>query len=187
MAKNKSRPSFSPEQSSKQHNSLPEEDEYYISKSQAKRDVEAMQKLGEKLVKLSSNELDKFDLEERLKDAVLFAQTIHSRSAHRRQMQLIGKLMRQTDAAGIQAQYERYHNQLSEQTAQFHQIETWRDRLIKEGDAAINELLLEYPQLERSRIRQLLRNINKEAEQNKAPKSARQLFKYLKEIILKTD
>ena len=187
MAKNKSRHSFSPEQSSKHHTDSPEEDEHYISKSQAKRDVEAMQKLGEKLVKLSPNELDKFDLEERLKDAVLFAQTIRSHSAHRRQMQLIGKLMRQTDTESIQTQYERYHNQLSEQTAQFHQIETWRDRLIKEGDTTINELLAEYPQLERSRLRQLLRNIHKETEQNKPPKSARQLFKYLKEVMLESD
>ncbi len=187
MAKNNSRHSFSPEQSSKHHTDSPEEDEHYISKSQAKRDVEAMQKLGEKLVKLSPNELDKFDLEERLKDAVLFAQTIRSHSAHRRQMQLIGKLMRQTDTESIQTQYERYHNQLSEQTAQFHQIETLRDRLIKEGDATINELLAEYPQLERSRLRQLLRNIHKETEQNKPPKSARQLFKYLKEVMLESD
>ncbi len=181
MAKNKAKPLFSgkPLLSG-------DEDEHYISKSQAKRDVEAMQKLGEKLVKLSPNEVDKFDLEERLKDAILFAQTIRSHSAHRRQMQLIGKLMRQTDAEKIQAQFERYHNQLTEQTAQFHQIESWRDRLIQEGDSAINEVLSDYPQLERSRLRQLTRNIHKETEQNKPPKSARQLFKYLKENMLES-
>ena len=181
MAKNKAKPLFSgkPLLSG-------DEDEHYISKSQAKRDVEAMQKLGEKLVKLSPNEVDKFDLEERLKDAILFAQTIRSHSAHRRQMQLIGKLMRQTDAENIEAQFERYHNQLTEQTAQFHQIESWRDRLIQEGDSAINEVLSDYPQLERSRLRQLTRNIHKETEQNKPPKSARQLFKYLKENMLES-
>ncbi len=181
MAKNKSRQAFS------QNHLSSDKDEHYISKSQAKRDVEAMQKLGEKLVKLSAHELDKFDLEERLKDAILFAQTIRSHSARRRQMQLIGKLMRQSDTDSIQTRYERYHNQLSEYTAQFHKIETWRDRLIKEGDRAINELLVQYPHLERSRLRQLLRNIYKETEQNKPPKNARLLFKYLKESIPGSD
>ncbi len=183
MAKHKAHHSFSNKQADTDGM---ENDEHYISKSQAKRNVEAMQKLGEKLVKLSRHELEKFDLEERLKDAILFAQTVRSHSAHRRQMQLIGKLMRQTDAESIQTQYERYHNQLNEHTAQFHQLESWRDRLIREGDPIINELLLKYPLLDRSRLRQLLRNINKETEQNKPPKSARQLFKYLKEVIIES-
>lgn len=162
-------------------------DEHYISKSQAKRDVEALQKLGVKLVKLSKSSLDKFELDERLKDEILFAQSIRSHSALRRQMQLIGKLMRHVDAEAIVKQYERYQNQINTQNDQFHQLEQWRDRLLSEGDSAINELMASHPQFERSRLRQLLRNAKKETELNKAPKSARQLFQYLKTVISDQD
>jgi len=162
-------------------------DEHYISKSQAKRDVEALQKLGSKLVKLSKSSLDKFELDERLRDAILFAQTIRSHSAHRRQMQLIGKLMRHVDADAILNQYERYQNQIKDNNTQFHGLENWRDRLLSEGDPAINELLNNYPDFDRTRLRQLLRNAKKESENNKPPKSARQLFQYLKEVIPEHD
>ena len=161
-------------------------DEHYISKSQAKRDVEALQKLGEKLVQLSRSTLEKFDLDDRLRDEILFAQTIKSHSANRRQMQLIGKLMRHADSESITKQYERYQNQLSEHNAAFHALEHWRDRILSEGDSAINELVAKYPDFERSRLRQLSRNAKKEAEKNKPPKSARQIFQYLKEMIGET-
>lgn len=157
------------------------DDEHYISKSQAKRDVEEMQKLGGKLVKLSHKTLQKFNLDERLLDAILLAQTIHSNSAGRRQIQLIGKLMRHADIEAIRLQYESYQNQAVEANAHFHKLETWRDRLLIEGDSAINELLKQYSELDRSRLRQLLRNAKKDSEQNKPPRSARELFQYLKE------
>lgn len=162
-------------------------DEHYISKSQAKRNVEALQNLGSKLVKLSKNSLDKFELDERLKDEILFAQTIRSHSAHRRQMQLIGKLMRHVDADDILRQYERYQNQIKDSNARFHDLENWRDRLLSEGDPAINELLHEYPDFDRTRLRQLFRNAQKEFASNKPPKSARQLFQYLKEVMADHD
>ena len=158
-------------------------DEHYISKSQAKRDVEELQKLGGRLIKLSKATLEQFDLDEKLLDAILLAQSIHSNSAGRRQLQLIGKIMRQVDSDAIRLQYERYQNQAKEANAHFHSLELWRDRILTEGDSGINELLNEHPGLERSRLRQLLRNAKKESEKNKPPKSARLLFQYLKEMI----
>ncbi|MCU7836246.1 MAG: DUF615 domain-containing protein [gamma proteobacterium symbiont of Taylorina sp.] len=159
------------------------EDEHYISKSQAKRDVEELQKLGEKLVKLSRAILESFKLEEKLMDALLLAQNIHSNSAKRRQRQLIGKLMRQADYDKIRTQLERYQNQAVEANAYFHKLENYRDQLLAQGDKAVNHLLNDYPQLDRSRLRQLLRNAKKETEQNKPPKSTRQIFQYLKNNI----
>lgn len=166
-----------------EHNAMAEDDEHYISKSRAKRDVEALQKLGLKLMQLSKNILEKFSLDERLLDAILLAQTIKSNSGHRRQVQLIGKLMRHTDADAIRLQLERYQHTKKEVNNHFHELENWRDRLLKEGDSAVQELLTEHPEFERSRLRQLLRNAQKESAQNKAPKSARELFKYLKQVL----
>ncbi len=162
---------------------LEEADEHYISKSQAKRDVEALQKLGVKLMELSENSLKNFDLDERLFDAILLAQKIHSHSGHRRQLQLIGKLMRQVDSNAIRIKLEQFHRPAVEANEHFHQLEKWRDKVLSEGDSAINELVSIYPEFERSRLRQLLRNATKEAEKNKPPKSARQIFQYIKEII----
>lgn len=162
---------------------MEEADEHYISKSQAKRDVEVLQKLGLKLMELSKNALQTFDLDENLLDAIILAQSIHSHSGHRRQVQLIGKLMRQADADAIRLKLERYHVPAVEANKHFHKLEKWRDHLLAEGDTAINELLTEYPDFERSRLRQFIRNAKKEAEKNKPPKSARQLFQYLKELL----
>jgi len=162
---------------------LAETDEHYISKSRAKRDVEELQKLGLKLLKLSKNTLKKFNLDEKLLDALLLAQTIHSNSGHRRQIQLIGKLMRHTDADAIRLQLKSYQHPIEQANEHFHKLEQWRDQLLTEGDSVINELVTQYPALERSRLRQLVRNAKKETEQKKPPKSARMLFKYLKESI----
>lgn len=157
--------------------------EHYISKSQAKRNVEELQKLGGKLVKLSRSILESFNLDEKLMDALLLAQNIHSNSAKRRQAQLIGKLMRETDFEKIRTQLDRFQNQAVEANAHFHKLESYRDQLLTQGDIAINHLLNLYPDLDRSRLRQLQRNAKKEAELKKPPKSARLIFKYLKETI----
>lgn len=162
---------------------MAEADEHYISKSQAKRDVEELQKLGLKLLELSKTTLEKFTLDEKLLDAILLAQTIRSHSGHRRQVQLIGKLMRHADADAIRLQLASYQHPVEVANAHFHKLEKWRDRLLAEGDSAIQELLAQYPELERNRLRQLVRNAKKESEQNKPPKSARLLFKYLKEML----
>ncbi|MCK5662726.1 MAG: DUF615 domain-containing protein, partial [Thiotrichaceae bacterium] len=120
---------------------------------------------------------------EKLMDALLLAQNIHSNSAKRRQAQLIGRLMRESDAEKIRSKYERYQNQAVEANAHFHKLENYRDQLLSQGDQAINHLLSQHPDLDRSRLRQLVRNSKKEAELNKPPKSARQIFQYLKEMI----
>ncbi len=160
-----------------------DEDEHYISKSQLKREVEALQELGVKLTLLSADRLKKFAMDENLRDALLFAQTIKSNGAKRRQMQYIGKLMRGVDAEPLLTQYNQLLHTQSEQKAKFHRLEVWRDRLIAEGDAAINALLEQQPQLERNRLRQLVRHAVKEKGNNQPAKSARQLFQYLKDSI----
>lgn len=158
------------------------EEQHYISKSQLKREVEALQDLGVRLTKLSADTLKKFAMDEDLLNALLFAQTITSNGARRRQMQYIGKLMRKIDAEKLHRKYDQYQHSRSELNAKFHQLEILRDRLISEGDTAINDLLEEQPQFERLRLRQLVRNAAKEKEKNKPPKSARQLFHYLKDV-----
>lgn len=160
-----------------------EESEHYISKTSRKRQMEALQKLGENLVSLKEEELREFPLSNILLEAILAAKKIHQNSARRRQMQYIGKLMRSADAEAIEKKFSEELQKHQKSVDIFHQIEKWRDRLIDEGDAVIEELLSLHPHLERNRIRQLLRNAHKEAVDGKRGKSARTLFKYLRDEI----
>ena len=67
------------------------------SKSQRKRDAHAVQALGVQLVALSAAQLARLDLPETLHEAVLAAQRMRSHGARTRQLQSIGKVMRQLE------------------------------------------------------------------------------------------
>ena len=154
------------------------------SKSQLKRDMLALQKLGLKLKELSITQLKKLQLDEKLYDAVKLSQTIHSNSATKRHRQYIGKIISRLDEneqEKIKAQLLAYENTAHQANKHFHQLEQYREQLLKHGDQAINEILSKHPNLDRTRLRQLIRNSQKETDKQMPPKSARLLFKYLKE------
>jgi ribosome-associated protein len=158
-------------------------DEQWISKSQRKRDSHALQDLGSELVKLPVADLDKLPLEEDLRQAILEAKRIKQHGALKRQLQFIGKLMRNSDADVIREAYQRLINPFREDIRHFHLLEQWRDRLLRDGDDALQELLQDYPDIDRQHIRQLIRTANKERKANKTPRAARELFQYLKTLM----
>jgi ribosome-associated protein len=71
------------------------------SKSQRTRDAQALQALGVQLVALSAAQLARLDLPEALHEAVVAAQRLRSHGARTRQMQYIGKLMRQLEPTAL--------------------------------------------------------------------------------------
>lgn len=154
-----------------------------LSKSQLKRESHARQSLGEELVQLNAVQLRKFELPEDLFQAIKMAQTIRQHGAKKRQLQYIGKLMRNIDVAPIQQGLDDLKGISAQAIATQHKIEQWRQRLIDEGDSAVEALLQEYPNIDRQRIRQLLRSAQKEMQHNKPPKAFRELFKYLREFM----
>lgn len=158
-------------------------DEITKSKSQRKRDMHALQSLGEELVKLSKDQFEKIILPEDIHDAVIDARNIHQRGAHKRQLQYIGRLMRNIDPAPIQEQINTLKGQSTQAAQTLHTIERWRDQLLENGDQVLEKLLEQYPQIDRQYIRQLLRNAHKETKANKPPKSTRALFRYLRDTI----
>ena len=161
---------------------LYDDDEEWISKTQRKRECDALQHLGEELITLKNSELDSFQLPDDLYDAIQAAKKISQRGALKRQKQYIGKLMRDVDAEQIAAQLEKIRHKDDLNNAQFKRIEKWRDRIITEGDKAINALISEFPEADRQHLRQLYRNAMNELKKNKPPVSSRQLFKYIREI-----
>ncbi|MFC0179304.1 ribosome biogenesis factor YjgA [Thorsellia kenyensis] len=162
----------------------PEEEEeiIWVSKSEIKRDAEDLKKLGLELVELSVSTLNTFPLETDLKDAILLAQKI-KKEGRRRQLQLIGKKLRQIDVTPILDALDKLKNKHNQNVVAFHQLEQLRDQLLNNGENAFTEIIEKYPNLDRQHLRSLIRNAQKETTENKPPKSARLLFQYLKSSI----
>lgn len=143
----------------------------------------ALQDLGEELVAVSEDKLAALDLPERLRDAVMHARGISKFGALRRQMQYIGRLMREEgDAETIRAQVDAWKGVSVEETARLHLLERWRVRLLND-DKALEELLIDYPRANIRQLRTLMRNAKREAEAGKPPKSFRELFHVLRETL----
>ncbi|MBI0061056.1 ribosome-associated protein [Gilliamella sp. M0320] len=157
-----------------------EDDEIiYVSKSEIKRDAEVLKKLGVELVNLSKNEISKIPLDEDLLYAIELAQKI-KKEGYRRQIQYIGKLLRNRDIEPITQALDKLKNRHNQQVAMFHRLEKLRDELIETGDAeSIMEL---FPTADRQQLRTLARSARKELTANKPPKTTRQIFQYLKEL-----
>ncbi|AWP31567.1 ribosome-associated protein [Pantoea sp. PNT01] len=160
-----------------------EEDEeiIWVSKSEIKRDAEELKRLGAELVDLGKNSLDKIPLDERLRNEVELAQRI-KKEGRRRQLQLIGKLLRSIDVEPIRVALDKLNNRHNQQVALFHKLEMLRDRLIEQGDEAMGDVIALYPEADRQQLRSMIRNAQKEKAGNKPPKSARQIFQYLREL-----
>lgn len=153
------------------------------TKSELKRQMTALQDIGEILVELPEAQLQKIPLENPLLDAVYTARSLKSHEAKRRQLQYIGKLMRKIDAFPIQAALEKVQSKGQQSKAQFHQIERWRDRLIAEGDTALEKFITEYPAADRQHIRQLMRKAQQDVAKQKKTGGETELFRYLRGLI----
>ena len=153
------------------------------SKSQRKREMIELQKIGEALVALPDNDLAKIPLEEKLADAIQAARSITNHEGKRRQMQYIGRIMRDVEAAPIREALDKLQGKNQQSTAQFHQVERWRTRLLAEGDSVLREFLNKYPDADHQRLRQLVRNAQKDQAAGKNSGASTELFRCLREVV----
>jgi ribosome-associated protein len=154
------------------------------SKSELKREMHARQQLGEQLTKLSHAQLAKIPLSDSLRDAIKDYQRFPQREARRRQLQFIGRLMRDADCEAIEQAWQLTQSGSEASKKVQHRLEHWRDRLIAEGDDAVNVLLAEYPAMDRQPLRQLIRDAIREKKENKPPAASRKLFQYIKPYLV---
>ena len=162
------------------------EEEVQPSRTKRKHDDLALQDLGEELVAVGENKLAELDLPERLRDAIMHARSISKFGALRRQMQYIGRLMREEgDAETIRTRLDAWKGISVAETALLHLIERWRVRLLND-EKALEELIAEYPRADIQQLRSLMRNAKREAEAGKPPKSFRELFQVLRETLNST-
>ena len=151
------------------------------SKSQKKRDSLALQDLGGELVALSSAQLARVDMPDALRLAVREAQRINSNGAKRRQMQYIGRLMREADPAPIQAALDAIKGVSAAAKAREQQLERLRARLI-ENEQGLADIAIAFASADLQQLRQLRRNALKEQELGKPPRAFREIFRVLREL-----
>lgn len=152
------------------------------SKSQLKRDSEALQDLGRELTELPAGKLKKMELDEQLLVAVLDYQRFTANGAKRRQMQYIGKLMRGIDPEPIEEKLAALRGDASAHTNWLHLLERWRERML-EDDKNVQQFINEFSEVDVQQLRTTVRNARKERAEDKAPKAARQLFQMIKDLI----
>ena len=158
---------------------LPDE----ISSSTIKREMTALQKIGETLVDMPQSQLDKIPLPDELRQAITFAHHLKSREAKRRQLQYIGKLMRTIDVEPIQAAIKMAKSLNARTTSQFHEAEEWRERFITEGDNTIQQFLSMHVEADRQQLRQLTRQAQHNRKTGKNTGAEKLLFRYLRVFI----
>jgi ribosome-associated protein len=155
------------------------------SRSQQRREALEIFKLAEALAALSDAQLSRVPLADELRDEVLRTRAVTSHIARKRQTQFLAKQLRKLDDTEIEPirnTLEHDKVQAHHEAASLHRVETWRNRLIDEGDAALEELLALHPSADRQRLRQLARNARAERDNEKPLHAYRELFRELREL-----
>ena len=156
----------------------------YVSKSQLKRESHALQDLGKRLVALSDEHLTAIPLDDSLREAIQLARKIHNkRSALKRQYQFIGKLLRSCDSEPIYAALQALDHQSQQSIKKHHRAEHWRDRIVDQGENAIDALLEEIPTADRQKLRQLWRNRHNAKTDTKKTQQSRLIYKEIKSTL----
>lgn len=160
-----------------------EQDDAAPSKSERKRQMHALQALGESLLSLNDQQLAQIPIEdEQLLLAIQECRQIRSNSARKRHLQLIGKLMRNIDPAPVEKALAAMHQGQRQSTAVFHELEQLRDNILADGTAGAELAMARWPDADRQQLRQLVLRHQREVQLNKPPAASRRLFRYLREL-----
>jgi ribosome-associated protein len=156
------------------------------SKTYRKQEAAALQRIGERLMQLSAEQLQQMDLPNELLEAVLEGQRTKTNAAIVRQRQYIGKVMRAIDAEAINAKLRELDIARGRQAARHSELERWRERLLAD-DSALTEWMTEHPGSDVARLRALIRGARKEQAENAPPRNSRELFRVLREAMPAVD
>jgi len=160
-----------------------ETEEQRLSKSARKREAASLQELGVKLAALPDQEIKALDLPDNLFVALRDLRRLPSHGAQVRQRQYIGKLMRTIDPEPVLAKLAERKQRHDVEIRRFQEIERWRDRLLSDPAAGLDELLQEYRHADRAVLVKLLQKAEKERLEQRSPVGARELFAFLRELL----
>jgi ribosome-associated protein len=156
-----------------------------VSRSQRRREALDVLRLAHALSEMSDAQLKSVPLSEDLLEEVRRTRAVRQQIARKRQNQYLAKQMRKLDdeaLEAIRAALEHDRDRARRETAELHQVESWRERLIAEGDDALGELLAAFPRADRQHLRQLARQAHGERASGRPPHAYRELFRSLRDL-----
>jgi ribosome-associated protein len=162
--------------------SATDQEEERPSKTRRKAEMDSLQALGKALVGVDPVRLRELALPERLGEAIGEARRITQHEARRRQLQFIGRLMREVDAEAIRAKIAAWSDAPNREKARLHAIERWRDRLLAGGDA-LGELCAAFPAVDRPALERLIALSLEERAHGRPPRAYRELFRALGAVV----
>ena len=154
------------------------------NKTQIKRDIELVSAMAEEICEISEAQIVALALPENIQNAILDAAKMPHKAARKRLLKYITAQLRKLDIEPAKEKLARIKSKSAHATREHHQAERWRDQLLGENaNDALTRLLTELPYADSQHLRQLQRNSQKELKAEKPPKSARLLYRYIKELI----
>jgi ribosome-associated protein len=153
-----------------------------VSKTRRKAQMHALQDLGEALVALDPGKLAQIDLPERLIDAIAEVRSIRAHEGRRRQMQFIGKLMRDIDPEPVREAIERFASGQPSDRAEFAAAERWREEMLRD-DEAVARFASEHPAADANAFAILVRDARAERSRGGPPHRYRELFRKIREAV----
>ncbi len=140
-----------------------------------------MQALGAALVELPDSQLAALPLGEQLAQAVTDAKRIRSHEAKRRQLQYIGRLMREVDPEPVRALLDAISGQSAQESARHRRLEALREKLLAD-DGALTDYVAAHGGADLQALRTLIRNARREQKEGRPPRAFRELFRVLKAL-----
>ena len=157
------------------------------SKSARKREIATLQKLAEQMTALNDSELERLGVDEVLRREIQQARAMRPSGARNRQLKHCVRHMDSQDLNTVRAYIADQHSQRVATNRQLHEIERWRDRLIEDGDAAIQTLVESREIPDRQHLRRLCREAIRESESGRPAGAGRKLFRYLRDALVEAN
>lgn len=149
------------------------------SKSQLKREATRLQHLGKRLTELKADQLEALDLSEQLLHAIHEHHRFTSRGAKHRQLQFIGRVMRDIDAAALTEQLEQLQGNTGQSKHTHHAVEQWRARLVDDPQA-LTQFIVAHPTTDRQQLRHLIKKILRQPDEPTRKLLNRELFRFIR-------
>ena len=154
-----------------------------VSKTELKKDSKKIQQFGRKISELTINNIKAFKFPINIYEATIGLKNLKSNSAKKRQVQYLGKLLREIDLTDAFIVMKQLKVSSQKEIQRNNIIESWRDKLLTNTES-ITEFVDKYPKIDRQSLRQTISNAQKEKKDNKPPKHSKQLFKLIKDIVI---
>ncbi len=160
--------------------------DYGPSRTQQRREALAILTLAGQLIELPPSKLAKLALPDDVRREIDITRRITSHGAKKRQLAFLAKVMRRyddEDFAAVRAELGENREKQRQETAAMHRLEAMRERLLSEDESALSELITGHPQVDRQRLRSLVRQARIEKDTpNKPPRAYREIFQLLKDL-----